>query len=203
MAKDIVEVWDQFINVLKLYCDAPSLLNPPCSTQNILEVEGKLDFELPYMLKTLLTLNNGQRIDREVVMKTSRWQKVANMIGYHAKEPSANKGNAQGIFKSISGWDVYDRHIYLGLEGIQTAYKTFIDDDVLVAEFGTNEIPFAVAGSAEKYREAFCINYVTGIVSLIWTLYYDPFNPPEWQIEKFIQAESLAEFIEKQITLYR
>jgi hypothetical protein len=113
-------------------------------------------------------------------------------------EPSEN-----GIFKSVSGWDVYERQVFLGIGGIAKAYKTFVEDEVLVDEFGTSEIPFAVAGDSSEYKEAFCINRSSQAVSLIWTQYFDPSNPPEWQVYRFERAKSLTEFIEKQIELYR
>ena len=174
---DLIELWEQFKGVLERYGNARSLLNPPCSAERILQVENKFNFELPGPLKTLLALNNGQQV--------------------------GNEGSKNGIFKSISGWDVYERHVFLGIEELETAYETFMNDNVLTAEFGINEIPFAVAGNSTSYREAFCINALTGKVSLIWTQYIDPFNPPEWQVQKFMRAESLMKFIEKQIDLYR
>jgi hypothetical protein len=181
MTTDIVKAWEQFTGALKMY-NAHLLLNPPCATEQILEVDKIIDVDFPSSLKSLLLLNNGQRMDDEGIKK--------------------------GIFKSVSGWDVYLRHIFLSLEEIKKAYKSFIDDEVLLEEFGANEIPFAIAVSPVayshmQYREAFCINSSTGIVSLIWTQYIDPMNPPEWQVWKFKRAESLTEFIEKQTELYR
>lgn len=182
MMADIVEAWERFKSVLKLYGKAHLFLNPPCSAERIQEVERKLNFEFPSTLKYLLAINNGQRIDDEGIKK--------------------------GIFKSVSGWDVYERHVFLSLEEIRKAYKSFIDDKVLVEEFGANEIPFAIAVcpvpfNQTQYKEAFCINSSTGAVSLIWTQHIDPTTPPEWQVEKFKRAESLIEFIEGQIELYR
>ncbi len=177
MAPDIAESWEQFRQVLEVYGDVHLVLNPPCSTGQIREVETRLGFELPPSLKALLAINNGQRVNSNRVKK--------------------------GIFKSVSGWDVYERHIFLGIREIETAYRTFIGDSVLRSEFGVSEIPFAVAGSPREYREAFCLNRSTGVVSLIWTEHADPFNPAEWQAKKFTRAEFLAEFIQKQIEFYR
>jgi hypothetical protein len=176
MTTDLVETWGQFSEVLKRYGKAYSLLNLPYSVEQIQAVEKKFNFELPGTLKSLLALNNGQQVGDE--------------------------DNKSGIFKSVSGWNVYERHVFLGIEAIKTAYATFIQDPILVAEFGANEIPFAVAGSPTQFREAFCIHAKTGKVSLIWTQYVDPFNPPEWQVQKFKRGESLIQFIEKQIELY-
>ncbi|UZQ54117.1 SMI1/KNR4 family protein [Trichothermofontia sichuanensis B231] len=177
MALDIAESWEQFRQVLAVYCETHLVLNPPCSTEQIHEVETRLSFELPSSLKVLLSMNDGQRVNSNGVKKA--------------------------IFKSVSGWDVYERHIFLGIRDIETAYRTFIDDSVLRSEFGVNEIPFAVAGSPTRYREAFCLNRSIGVVSLIWTEYTDPFNPAKWQVDKFTRSQSLAEFIQKQIEFYR
>ncbi|QZZ20443.1 SMI1/KNR4 family protein [Leptothermofonsia sichuanensis E412] len=177
MVPDIAESWEQFQQVLELYGEVHLILNPPCSTEQIHALETRLGFELPSSLKVLLAINNGQRVH--------------------------NNGAKKGIFKSVSGWDVYERHTFLGIQDIETAYRTFIDDSVLRSEFGVSEIPFAVAGSPTGYREAFCLNRSTDVVSLIWTEHADPFNPAEWQVGKFTRAESLAEFIQKQIEFYR
>jgi len=182
MSANLVETWEQYKSVLKLYGNALALLNPPCSTLQLSKAEKRLHFALPPSLKTLLALNNGQQL--------------------------VDQATPQGIFKSVSGWDVYERHVFVGLEGICEAYESFISDKVLVEEFGVREIPFAIAVSPvpfrpTHYQEAFCINSATGIVSLIWTQHVDPLNPPEWQVAKFRRAESLAEFIGKQIELYR
>lgn len=177
MAPGIAESWGKFRQVLQLYREVQLVLNPPCSTEQIREVETQLGFEIPSALKVLLAINNGQRVNDD--------------------------GVKEGIFKSLSGWDVYERHIFLGVEDIQIAYTTFVDDPVLRSEFGISEIPFAISGSPSGYREAFCIHRSTGVVSLIWTEYSDPFNFAKWQVEKFTRAESLAEFILKQIALYR
>jgi len=172
----MVEAWERFKDILECYCNALSLLNPPCSAEHIQKIENRFNLELPHTLKILLTLNNGQLVD--------------------------DRGAKSGLFKSISGWDIYERHIFLDIEGIGTAYNTFIDNKLLTDEFGVNEIPFAVAGSPKHYREAFCINCSTQAVSLIKTAVWDPWMPPEWQVHKLNRAESLMEFIEKQIGLY-
>ncbi|MCX7852286.1 MAG: SMI1/KNR4 family protein [Caldilineales bacterium] len=176
MAADLAEAWERFRQALKLYGEACWVLNPPCSTEEVHEVETRLGFELPPSLKALLAINNGQRIDNDRIK--------------------------MGIFKSVSGWDVYERHVFLGIRDIEIAYRTFIDNTVLRSEFGVNEIPFAIAGNPTSYKEAFCINRSTGVVSLIWTDHVDLFNPAEWQVKKFTRARSLAEFVQKQIELY-
>jgi hypothetical protein len=170
---ELIENWERFTGILKRYGRG---LNPPCAPAQIRETEQQLNYELPLMLKTLLSLNNGQLMDAV--------------------------GIKNGIFKSLSGWGVYERHIFLDIAGIQTAYQVFCGDGVLLAEFGRDEIPFAVAGKPERYKEAFCIHWLTGSISLIWTDYVDPFNPPEWQVQLFPRAGTLAQFVQKQIELY-
>lgn len=177
MASQLQDVWRQFKTILTGYNQEESTLNPPCSIVSIRQAESRLGFELPDPLKEILFENNGQRL--------------------------AGEGVKNSIFKSISGWNLYERHVFLGIEAIETAYQTFIADKILFAEFGTGEIPFAVAGNPAHFREAFCIDHSTHTVSLIWTQFPDPFNPPEWQVQKFNRAESLAGFIEKQIELYQ
>jgi len=176
MKPDITQTWTQFQEVLKRIGKANSLLNPPCAPQSPRAFEDRFSIQLPEPLKTLLAINNGQVVTGD--------------------------GSKNGIFKSVSGWDVYERHIFLGIEGIAIAYQVFTSDSLLLAEFGSHEIPFAVAGSPSRYREAFCVHAVTGAVSLIWTEISDPFNPPEWQVQRFRRSDSLAEFIEKQIEFY-
>jgi hypothetical protein len=180
MSTDLVNAWERFTHVLKIY-NAHLLLNPPCTAEHIQEVDRKFNFDFPSPLKSLLALNDGQQIDDEGIKK--------------------------GVFKSVSGWNVYQRHVFLSGEEIRKAYESFINDEALVEEFGKKEIPFAIAPSPIpysqiQYREAFCVNSSTGIVSLIWTQHIDPMDPPEWQIAKFKRAESLTEFIEKQIEYY-
>ena len=177
MISDLTQTWTQFQEVLKRFGNAYSLLNPPCAPSSLSKFDDRFPIQLPEPLKTLLAINNGQEV--------------------------AGEGQKNGIFKSVSGWDVYERHVFLPIEGIETAYKVFVQDTVLLAEFGRSEIPFAVAGTPSQYSEAFCIDAATGAVSLLWTAYRDPFNPPEWQVERFKRADSLASFIEKQIELYR
>jgi hypothetical protein len=177
MTTQVVEVWEQFQSILNRYGRVYSYLNPPCSPDQILAAESLNNIAFPEALISLLCLNNGQQI--------------------------GNESFKLGIFKSFSGWDAYKRHLFLGVDEIGTAYQTFISDPVLLSEFGTNEIPFAVAGSPTQFSEAFCIHSLTGAVSLIWTEYVDPFNPPEWQVQKFHRAETLTKFIAKQIELYQ
>jgi len=182
MITDVVAAWDGFRDTLKMYGNVVTLLNPPCSVAEIVLFEQRFNLTLPLALKSLLALNNGQRVEK--------------------------REGRSGLFKSISGWDNYEKYVFLPLEEIGSAYQTFVDDGILVEEFGFGEIPFAVdettrGYSPRNYRQAYCINSATGAVSLIYTSCWDPWLPPAWQLMKHERGKSLTEFIEKQIEYYR
>lgn len=166
--EDLILAWEDFRGVLKLYGKALSTLNAPCPPGTLRDVERDLRFELPESLAALLKLNNGQ-----------------------------TPGSA-GIFKSVSGWDVYCRNTFLDAEGIAIAYKAFVQDEDLLAQFGDQEIPFAASD-----REIFSVHRENGTVGLIWTEVSDPFLPPEWQLWRFDRGKNLAEFFRRQVVLYR
>ena len=170
--QDLTAAWEEFLGVLKLYPKAFSTLNPPCSADTICDVERDLNFELPATLTALLKLNNGQILERA------------------------------GIFKSVSGWDVYSRPVFLDAESMAIAYKAFIRDANLLEEFGNQEIPFAVEGRPNNFKEMFSIHRETQKVSLIWTL-YDPLMPPSWGTQRLPRGKDLGEFLGRQVALYR
>jgi hypothetical protein len=170
--ENVATSWQEFKNVLRLYGNAASCLNLPCPSDKIAAVELALGMKLPLDLVEILKLNDGQTLERK------------------------------GIFKSVSGWDLYRRHIFLDIDSIAIAYETFIQDNVLLQEFGDKEIPFAVSNQLSSYDEVFSINRDTQRVSLIWTQYIDPFNPPEWQVGKFVRGENLVEFLKQQSKFY-
>lgn len=158
--------------MLRVYPSGLTSLNAPCTPPDRAHAEMALGFALPAPLQTLLDLNNGQQ------------------------------PNSEGLFKSVSGWDVYRRHVFLDALGIARAYQTFVADAVLLDEFGRDEIPFALCKHLTAYDEVFTIHRHTLAVSLIWTEYIDPYNPPEWQVRKFARAETLCDFILLQHHLY-
>ncbi len=223
MTASLAAAWERFKDVSTCGNNAVSLLNPPCSVDEMVAVENISNVTLPPALKALLAMNNGQRMDEQKpeagLLKGIAARAIEKIhfplpnmlikllelnIGRRVCEREVNRG----IFKSVHGWDVYEKHIFLSVQAIGIAYQAFVNDEVLAAEFGLNEIPFAVAViqqetcSPEHYKEAFCINSMTGVVSLILTQYYDPNLPPEWLVYKLKRAESLTEFIEKQIEQY-
>jgi hypothetical protein len=150
-----------------------SSLNGPCPPEAIRNAERKLGFELPPALATLLKLSDGQTPD------------------------------STGLFKSVSGWDVYLRHRFLGAEGLAVAYRKFVKNGALLELFGDQEIPFAVVGTPDNYREVFSVNRETGEVSLVETQIINPLLPWDWQIFRRPRAGSLAEFLRGQVGMYR
>ena len=106
-----------------------------------------------------------------------------------------------GIFKSVSGWDAYHRHIFLDVESLVAVCRSFVENEVLVKEF-PGEVPFASESRSSCWGEVFTIHRETGKVSLIWTT-YDPLLPPDWQLNRFGRGETLAKFLRRQVTLYR
>jgi hypothetical protein len=175
MAGSIQSIWAKLKEILRLYNRDESSFYPACTESDIERAESELGFALPEDLKALLRLNNGQK----------------------------RAEGSVGIFKSLSGWDVYRRHGFLSAAEIALAYRAFVSDAVLRAEFGAEQIPFGVAGNPEHFEEAFCIQRESGAVSLIWCAYPDPLSPAEWQVQRFPRGESLAAFLEKQIGMYQ
>ena len=167
--QDLIDAWEDLRGILKLYRNAFSTLNPPCSADTIRNVEQDLGFDLPEPLTTLLKLNNGQAPD------------------------------STGVFKSVSGWNVYSRHTFLDAENVAVAYKAFLRDENLLEELGDQEIPFAVEGKPNNFKEMFSIHRGTGKVSLIRTL-YDPLMPPSWQTNRFARGPRWIEDAKKEET---
>jgi hypothetical protein len=172
MTDQPAESWRRFVDTLKYFCDTVSFLNPPCPEETLRAVEQRLGFSLPSPLAEVLRINNGQAFDRP------------------------------GIFKAVSHWNLYNRHVFLDAESIATAYETFARDELLMAEGWAGEIPFALAGKPEYLKEVFSIQRSDGKVSLIWTAIYDPWMPEDWQVSKLKRGDDLSDFLAKQIGLY-
>jgi hypothetical protein len=166
------ESWRRFVDTLKCFGDAVSIPNPPCPEETLRAVEQRLGFSLPSPLAEILRINNGQAFDRP------------------------------GIFKAVSYWNKYNRHVFLDAESIATAYETFARDELLMAEGWAGEIPFALFGNPESFKEVFSIQRSNGKVSLIWTAIYDPLMPWDWQVSKLPRGDDFSDFLAKQIGLY-
>jgi cell wall assembly regulator SMI1 len=169
--EDLTSAWEQFTAELKCYSRAFSSLNRPCSAERIRQAERDLGFELPQPLVRLLELSNGQQPD------------------------------TVSIFKSVSGWDAYHRHIFLDAESLVAVCRSFVENEILGKEF-PGEVPFASESRSSCWGEVFTIHRETGNVSLIWTT-YDPLLPPDWQLNRFGRGETLADFLRRQVVLYR
>jgi cell wall assembly regulator SMI1 len=171
---DLRDAWASFVDVLKLYDDAVSYLNDPCSLETLREAELALGFPMPESLAELLKLNNGQRIEED----------------------------GKPIFKSPSGANLYRRQSFLDAQSIAEAYRDFVESELLVRELGDREVPFASYRDSITQGEVFTVNRDSGGVSLIWTETDDPFNSPEWQVCRFERGKDLAEFLRRQCQLY-
>jgi hypothetical protein len=167
---DLRDAWASFVEILGRYGDTASYLNGPCSPEALREAELALGFPMPESLAELLKLNNGQRIEKE----------------------------GKPIFKSPLKEPLYRRQSFLDARSIAAAYRAFIEDELLMREFGDREVPFASYRDSITQGEVFTVNRDSGRVSLIWTETYDPFNPPEWQVCRFDRGKDLAEFLRQQ-----
>lgn len=147
-------------------------LNPPCATSNIEAAENDLGFALPKELTQLLVLNNGQKLE------------------------------AEGIFKNISGWDIYNKLKFLDCNSIVWAYKEILNDEDLLGEFGLDLIPFATKGGKDFLGDTYAINIHTGEIFILWTEAADWTLPKEWQFGIFKRGDSLIDFIKLQTMLF-
>ncbi|HKI06117.1 MAG TPA: SMI1/KNR4 family protein [Thermoanaerobaculia bacterium] len=171
---DLRDAWASFVEVLKGYGDAAAYLNGPCSPEALSAAETTLGFPMPESLAELLKLNNGQRIEKD----------------------------GQPIFKNPSRSNLDRRQSFLDAQSIAEAYRGFIEDELLVQEFGDREVPFASLRPSITQGEVFTVNRDSGGVSLIWTETYDFFNPLDWQVCRFDRGKDLAEFLRQQSMLY-
>lgn len=172
-AEDLPAAWQGFCRKLRLYGKAIEWLNEPCSAAAIAGAEERLGFQLPPSLVQLLQLADGQKKD------------------------------TKGIFKSVSGWDVYRRHAFLDLEGIVAAYEGFVEDELLRTQFGKRDIPFTADLGKDLHGEVFTVEMNDESVRLIWTGTADPWMPAEWQVSRFSRGANLAEFLRVQTWMYR
>jgi len=171
---DLRDAWASFMDVLERYNNAVSYLNGPCSPEALREAELVLGFPMPEQLAELLKLNNGQRIEKY----------------------------GKPIFKSPMRAPLYRRQSFLDAQSIAEAYRAFIEDELLMQEFGDREVPFASYWTSITQGEVFTVNRDSGVVNLIRTETYDPFNPPEWQVARFERGKDLADFLRQQCLLY-
>ena len=169
---DLAAAWERFCGRLRIYGKTLESLNGPCSSAEMQAAEARLGFALPGPLRHLLTLNNGQR------------------------------AGTVGIFKSLSGWDIYKRHVFLSAEAVAGAYHDFVQDELLATEFGVEEIPFAVAGKA-ACGSLCSVQAQTGAISLINTEVHDWTLPDEWQVVRKRWAPTLSLFLDDQTAQYR
>ncbi len=145
-------------------------------------------------------LNNGCEINEiEQVEKTMNLSFPSDLRSVYLSN-NGQKGSQDGIFKAVSGYNKYSRPKLLDTKSIVTVWRT-LSEKTYTNVFKASYIPFA-ADNIESADDVYCIDSNTGEVFLLWVLIYDPFNPIEWQINKFLKASSLKGFLSYQIALY-
>lgn len=163
-------MWDEYLKILKCYPKLYEDLNCGCQEEEIQRVENIVGIRFPEELRSVYLKNDGQ------------------------------KGNTDGIFKAISGYDKYSRPRFLPIASVATAWRNLCNDENLDI-FEKTYIPFAI-DNEKKMDDVYCINVESGDIYLLWVLIDDPFHPAEWQTNKFLRATSLKEFLLNQINLY-
>lgn len=143
-------------------------LHAGCPEEKLLETEKKLGFPIPEQLRALLKLSNGQRFEKF------------------------------GLFKNVSGSDVYTRAYFLDADSIVYAWEQITSDRYLAEEFSNEYLPFATEHGREGLGYAFGISLKTGKVYVLWTTHLDMFNPPSWDIWAIRRGDSLVDFLKLQ-----
>jgi hypothetical protein len=172
VSEEIGPAWERFRSRLKIYGKGLAMLQGPAPAEDVGRAEAELGFPLPGALRDILAINNGQVQD------------------------------SPGVFKSLSGWDVYRRHMFLDAAAVAGAYLELVGDESCRRLLGEDEIPFGVNGTA-RFGAILSIHRVTGAVSLLrndsldWTL------PEDWVIVRKPWAPTLASFLDDQVSSYR
>lgn len=146
-------------------------LNPPATDAELQAVEYQLGFALPEGLKDLYRLANGQRNQQDL-----------------------------GIFKNVSGANVYSRVWFITAAELPDYYHLFCENEELLKEFGKDFLPFAVEGE-EYLGYCYAISIQDGSVHILWTDFPDPFLPVDWQLCAFKRGDSVLDFLKHQNTL--
>jgi hypothetical protein len=168
--------WSLFKDTIKVFPQLANDLNRGCQQSDITAIGKKMGTVLPDALKRLYVLNNGQR------------------------------GEADGIFKAVSGYSKFSKVFFLPLDKILAVWQ-YLRADKPIDVFRPNDIPFAADRCVTQQNihsmdDVFCMDSETGEVFLLWTAFPDPFLPPDWQTNRIKQAENLIDFLHKQIGLY-
>ncbi len=168
---DVSLMWDEYLKLLNCYPNLYEDLNCGCQVEDIQRAETIIGLEFPEELRLVYLMNNGQ------------------------------KGNTNGVFKAISGYDKYSRPRFLPIESVITAWRKLLENKELDV-FEKSYIPFAI-DNENNMDDVYCIDAESGEIYLLWVLIYDPFNPAEWQTNKLLRATSLNDFLLNQINLYK
>lgn len=147
-------------------------LNEPATVEEIKEGEKKLKLLFPSSLKTILQINNGQN------------------------------SSYPGIFKNISGWDIYNKLYFLNIQQIIKAKHLLDTDEHLIAEFRGNYLPFAAQNINELTGDMYAIHVKNHEIFTLWTSYPDWTSAPEWQLGIFKRGDHMKSFLDLQMMFY-
>lgn len=164
--------WNEFLNEIKRFKSLFEDLNGPCIHAEIVNAERELNLLFPEDLKIIYLNNNGQ------------------------------SGIETGVFKALSGYDVYKRPKLLSLRSMINMHNAFLKNSDFGAYFKNTYIPFAC--DDENYPDnVFCVDSECGAVYLLWVSAPDWTLPVDWQLLKVKQTNTLEAFLEIQTMYYR
>ena len=146
--------------------------NPPAGEAIISKTEAALGFAIPEGLKDVYRLSNGQL-----------------------------KMKATGVFKNVSGADVYTHVRFLSVEELPRAWNMIISDKEISEEFNNEFLPFALE-KEKTLGYCFGISLKTGGIYMLWTDCTDYFTPVSWQLWRIFRANSMLEFIQLQNLMF-
>lgn len=164
--------WNAFLNAIKSFKPLFDDLNGPSSEVEIINAEYELKLSFLEELNNVYLSNNGQL------------------------------GNEKGVFKALSGYDVYKRPKLLSFSSIINLKNVLLKNSNFGAYFKSTYIPFAC--DDENYPDnVFCVDSESGEVYLLWVSTPDWTLPVDWQLLKVKQANTLEAFLEIQTMYYR
>lgn len=88
-----IPVWDEFLGKLKCYPGLIDDINVACTDEDIKRLENYIGIKIPDTLASIYLRNNGQ------------------------------KGEKEGIFKAVSGYDKYSRLKFLDIDSVASVWQ--------------------------------------------------------------------------------
>ena len=149
------------------------LFNAPALPEQIKKVENKLNFKIPDDLKTLYLLTNGQQDFQQ-----------------------------KGVFKNVSGFDVYSRVFFLPVQQLPLYYAKTFENESMMDSFGKEFLPFAVEFE-QQLGYSYAISLKDNGIYMLWTDLSDPHLPADWQLSAIRRGKGMFEFLQFQHMLFR